>query len=75
MKEANEENKLRSKLDQVDIHSSDLRKGSLPHRSRPQSLKQIPPQEGSSQSKPLYEETYYISSLRDNYLTLISDNM
>lgn len=28
-----------------------------------------------SNTRPLYEETYYISSIRENYLTLISDNM
>jgi hypothetical protein len=40
-------------------------------------MKQIPrqPLQVQSSRRPLYEETYYISSLRDNYLTLISDNM
>lgn len=81
----------RNQLDHLDIHSAVVRRGSLPGHSRPQSVKYIPRQQGNapssdkhiprqqgsspSSAKPIYEETYYISSLRDNYLTLISDNL
>jgi hypothetical protein len=55
MKDSNDPNELNSKLDQLDIHSAVLRRGSLPHRSRPQSVKQPLPKESAPQGKPLYE--------------------
>ena len=53
------------------------RAGSLMSRDRPASTSKKQERQGTPTNlgKALYEETYYISSVRDNYLTLISDNM